>query len=126
MISPTTSALRVLIVDDHELTRCTLKLALRRHARIEQVGVASNGREAIAHIEKYQPDVVILDLHMPVMDGWAASRHIKSHYPHIKIVAYSAADGGKAQALVDGALIDAFCDKGACTQSLLETISAIA
>jgi CheY-like chemotaxis protein len=67
-----------------------------------------------------------MDLHMPVMDGWTASNTIKKEFPHIKIVAYSAADGGKAQAISNGAMIDAFCDKGACTRSLLEAIKSVA
>jgi two-component system, NarL family, vancomycin resistance associated response regulator VraR len=123
--STTTSALRVLVVDDHELTRCTLKLALEFQSHIKLVGVASNGREAIALVQQYQPDLVVLDLHMPIMDGWKTSQEIKRKYPQTKIVAYSAADGGKAQAQANGAVIDAFCEKGACTKSLLEVIRAI-
>jgi len=88
--------------------------------------VATNGKEAISQVQKYEPDVVVMDLHMPVMDGWTASSAIKDQYPHIKIVAYSAADGGKAQAISNGASIDAFCDKGACTRSLLDAIKNVA
>jgi two-component system, NarL family, vancomycin resistance associated response regulator VraR len=122
-MTPTkTSPLRVLVVDDHELTRCTLKLALSRQSYIKTVEVASNGKEAIAKTEKCNPDLIVMDLHMPVMDGWTASNYIKTQYPDIKIVAYSAAEGGEARATENGAMIDAFCDKGACTQSLLETI----
>jgi two-component system vancomycin resistance associated response regulator VraR len=121
-----TKTLRVLVVDDHELTRCTLQLALSMQSCISNVEVATNGKEAIAKVHKHEPDVVVMDLHMPVMDGWTASNFIKTEYPHIKIVAYSAADGGKAQALSNGANIDAFCDKGACTKSLLEAIKSVA
>ena len=121
-----TKTLRVLVVDDHELTRCTLQLALSMQSCIDTVEVAINGKEAIAKVHKHEPDVVIMDLHMPVTDGWTASNAIKTEYPHIKIVAYSAADGGKAQALSNGANIDAFCDKGACTRSLLEAIKSVA
>jgi two-component system, NarL family, vancomycin resistance associated response regulator VraR len=126
MTSSTVSALRVLVVDDHELTRCTLKLSLEFQSYIKLVGVASNGKEALELVQKYQPDLVVLDLHMPIMDGWTTSQEIKRQYPQIKIVAYSAADGGKAQAQADGATIDAFCEKGACIKSLLEMIRAIA
>ena len=125
MTSSTTSALRVLVVDDHELTRCTLKIALEFQSHIKLVGVASNGREAMALVQQHQPDLVVLDLHMPIMDGWKTSQEIKRKYPQIKIVAYSAADGGKAKAQANGAVIDAFCEKGACTKSLLETIRKI-
>jgi len=125
-MTSSTKTLRVLVVDDHELTRCTLQLALSLQSCIGLVEVATNGKEAIAKVHKLEPDVVVMDLHMPVMDGWTASNAIKTEYPHIKIVAYSAADGGKAQAISNGANIDAFCDKGACTRSLLEAIKSVA
>ena len=121
-----TKTLRVLVVYDHELTRCTLQLALSLQSCIGAVEVAINGKEAIAKVQNHEPDVVVMDLHMPVMDGWTASNAIKTEYPHIKIVAYSAADGGKDRALSNGANIDAFCDKGACTRSLLEAIRSVA
>ncbi|MFN6066867.1 MAG: response regulator transcription factor, partial [Pseudanabaena sp.] len=91
-MTSSTKTLRVLVVDDHELTRCTLQLALSLQACIASVEVAINGKEAIAKVKKLEPDVVVMDLHMPVMDGWAASSEIKNQYPHIKIVAYSAAE----------------------------------
>ena len=125
-MTSSTKTLRVLVVDDHELTRCTLQLALSLQACIGTVEVATNGKEAIAKVHKHEPDVVVMDLHMPVMDGWTASSAIKTKYPHIKIVAYSAADGGKARAISNGASIDAFCDKGACTRSLLAAIRSVA
>jgi two-component system vancomycin resistance associated response regulator VraR len=124
-MTSSTKTLRVLVVDDHELTRCTLQLALSLQSCIGVVEVATNGKEAIAKVQNHEPDVVVMDLHMPVMDGWTASNAIKTKYPHIKIVAYSAADGGKAQALSNGANIDAFCEKGACTRSLLEAIKSV-
>ncbi|MFM7600657.1 MAG: response regulator transcription factor [Pseudanabaena sp.] len=124
-MTSSTKTLRVLVVDDHELTRCTLQLALSLQSCIDVVEVATNGKEAIAKVQSHEPDVVVMDLHMPVMDGWTASNAIKAKYPHIKIVAYSAADGGKAQAISNGANIDAFCDKGACTRSLLEAIKSV-
>jgi DNA-binding NarL/FixJ family response regulator len=125
-MTSSTKTLRVLVVDDHELTRCTLKLALSLQPCIGFVEVAINGKEALSQVQKYVPDVVVIDLHMPIMDGWEASSAIKNQYPHIKIVAYSAADGGKSQAISNGASIDAFCDKGACTSSLLEAIKSVA
>ena len=121
-----TKTLRVLVVDDHELTRCTLQLALSLQSYIGTVEVATIGKEAVDKVHKHKPDVVVMDLHMPVMDGWTASNQIKTKYPDVKIVAYSAADGGKVQAISHGAIIDAFCEKGACTRSLLEAIKSVA
>ncbi len=118
-------SLRVLVVDDHELTRCALKIALSKQSFIEMVAVASDGREAIAKTQQYQPHLIIMDLHMPVMDGWTASSEIKHQFPDVKIVAYSATDRTFALTCDCTAAIDAFCDKGACTKSLLETICSL-
>jgi CheY-like chemotaxis protein len=127
LASPMTStkAPRVLVVDDHELTRCTLKLALGMQCDIAGVDVACNGKEALAKMQHQPVDVVLLDLHMPVMDGWTASNHIREQFPNTKIVVYSAAEGSKKQAVANGAQVDAFCDKGACTCSLLATIRQV-
>jgi len=125
-MTSSTKTLRVLVVDDHELTRCTLQLALSLQSCIDTVDVATNGKDAIAKVHSHSPDVVVMDLHMPIMDGWTASSRIKAQFPNVKIVAYSAADGGKAQAIANGAIIDVFCDKGACTKSLLEAIKSVA
>jgi len=97
LASPMTStkAPRVLVVDDHELTRCTLKLALGMQCDIAGVDVACNGKEALAKMQNQPVDVVLLDLHMPVMDGWTASNHIREQFPNTKIVVYSAAEGSK-------------------------------
>ncbi|OIP77808.1 MAG: two-component system response regulator [Oscillatoriales cyanobacterium CG2_30_44_21] len=125
-MTSSTKTLRILVVDDHELTRCTLQLALSMQSCIDNVEVATNGKEAITRVSSHKPDVVVMDLHMPIMDGWTASSKIKTQFPNVKIVAYSAADGGKAQAIANGAVIDFFCDKGACTKSLLEAIKSVA
>jgi chemotaxis response regulator CheB len=84
MLSCQYPGLRVLVVDDHELTRFSLKLALSNQKNIELVGLASNGKEAIEMVERYHPDVIILDLQMPIMDGLSASTYIKSIEPILK------------------------------------------
>jgi len=84
--------LRVLIVDDHELTRLSLKLAFSSQENICVVGLACNGQEAVEMLKSYQPDVIILDLQMPVMDGWRASCHIKAISPKTQILAYSSTE----------------------------------
>lgn len=124
MCSPPT-VLKVLIADDHELTRCTLKLALMRYSYLELVGTAGNGQEVVDQAGQKQPDVVILDMHMPVLDGWSASRLIKEKSPQTRIVAYSSVEGGKAKALAEGAIVDAFCEKGTCPTQIVEIIRSL-
>lgn len=122
MLSCQHSPLRVLVVDDHELTRVSLKLALATQNNIELVGLASNGQEAIEMVERHQPDVIILDLQMPVMDGLSASNHIKSIAPNTRIIAYSSVDDPQIEVMTQMARIDAFCKKDTATKDLINLV----
>jgi DNA-binding NarL/FixJ family response regulator len=79
--------IRVLIVDDHTIARQGLRAVLRVLPEIEMVGEASNGREAVAAVQTTQPDVVLMDLVMPEMDGVAAIAAITQHQPDLPIIA---------------------------------------
>ncbi len=72
---------KVLIVDDSNVTRNLFVGILERDPRFELVGVAADGKQAIEYVEKLKPDVVSMDIQMPVMDGIRATRHIMRHYP---------------------------------------------
>jgi DNA-binding NarL/FixJ family response regulator len=122
MLTYERSTIRVLIVDDHELTRLSLSLALRSQADIELVGLASNGQEAIDLVKQRHPDVIILDLQMPVMDGLSASTQIKSTHPTIQILAYSSLDDPQTEVMIQTAKIDAFCKKDTATLELIEMV----
>ena len=119
------SLLRVLVVDDHELTRFSLKLALQSQKNIQLVGLASNGREAIEMVERHHPDVIILDLQMPVMDGLSASTHIKNMEPKTQIIAYSSVEDPQVEVMTQTARIDAFCKKDAATQDLIALVKEL-
>ena len=125
MLSCQQSMLRVLVVDDHELTRFSLKLALQSHNNIELVGLASNGQEAIEMVKRHHPDVIILDLQMPVMDGLSASTHIKTINPATQIIAYSSVDDPQVEVMSQTARIDAFCKKDTATQDLIALVKKL-
>lgn len=78
--------IRVLIADDQELIRQSLSFVLDAQADIEMVGTASNGREAIELVRREKPDVVLMDIRMPEVDGVECTRLIKSAYPQIKVI----------------------------------------
>jgi len=120
MVSLQSSVLRVLIADDHELTRFSLKLALQNQSNVELVGLASNGQEAIELAQASHPDVIILDLQMPVMDGASASVQLKDIDPAIKIIGYSSVQAPYLMHLIEAAKLDAFCDKSTQTADLIE------
>ena len=79
-------SIRVLLVDDHAMVRQGLRCTLEAYPSIEVVGEASDGEEVLACIAKVQPTVVVMDIVMPKMDGIAATRLIKTQYPHIAVV----------------------------------------
>ncbi|PSB18472.1 DNA-binding response regulator [Phormidesmis priestleyi ULC007] len=125
MLSCERQVLRVLVVDDHELTRVSLKHALQRQAGIELVGLASNGREAVEMADRHLPDVIVIDLQMPVMDGLSASTQIKVDHPNIKILAYSSLEDPQTEVMLQTAKVDAFCKKDIAFQELVKVINRL-
>lgn len=121
-LSCQSSNLRVLVADDHELTRFSLKLALANQENIELVGLASNGLEAVQMVESYHPDVIILDLQMPVMDGLSASTQIKHIAPSTQIIAYSSLEEQKLKEENQLNSMDAFCKKDTATPELIALV----
>lgn len=79
-------AIRLLITDDQTITRSGLRALLAAQPDIEIVGEARQGEEAVAQATTLQPDVVLMDLRMPVMNGIEATRRIHRHSPHIGIL----------------------------------------
>lgn len=79
--------IRVLIVDDHAVVRSGLKAFLMVFDDLELVGEASSGQEAMTQVERAHPDVVLMDLMMPDMDGVAATRMIRSRRQDVQVVA---------------------------------------
>lgn len=78
--------IKVLLVDDETLIRQGLALLLGTDGRLEIIGQASDGEEAIAACEELQPQVVLMDIRMPQMDGREATRQIKEKWPHIQVL----------------------------------------
>jgi two-component system, NarL family, vancomycin resistance associated response regulator VraR len=117
--------LRVLVADDHELTRFSLKMALRSHSGIELVGIATNGLEAIEYTRAFCPDVVILDLQMPVMDGLSAAGKIKSICPGIQILAYSSLEDSRVDQLLRDSVIDSVCRKDTATAEIISRVKLL-
>jgi DNA-binding NarL/FixJ family response regulator len=81
--------IRIAIADDHEIFREGFKLLLKNQPELELVGEAENGKELLELAALKQPDVVISDIKMPVMDGIEASRSIKKKFPEMQIIALS-------------------------------------
>ncbi|HZG88430.1 response regulator transcription factor [Paenibacillus sp.] len=78
--------IKVMIVEDQELIRSSLQIVLGIESDLAVVGAAENGAEAVALCEERRPDVVLMDIHMPVMDGIEATKRIKKANPQTKII----------------------------------------
>jgi NarL family two-component system response regulator LiaR len=108
-----TDRIRVLIVDDHYMVREGLKISLSTHGDIEVVGEASNGAEAVELQLLVDPDVVIMDVVMPVMDGPTATALIKAASPKVEIIALTS--------FVDDELVGQTLEAGAISYLLKDS-----
>ena len=82
--------LKLLLVDDQRMFAESLKIYLTNYAEeVEIMGICSNGKEACDFVEGQRPDIILMDVHMPVMDGVAAVAKIKAAHPDIKIIMLS-------------------------------------
>ena len=108
--------IRVLLVDDHAVVRSGLAAVLASLDDMQLAGEAGNGQDAIRFCERVKPDVILMDLVMPVMDGVAATRTIHERWPDIKIITLTSF-GDKD--LVEGAL------KAGAISYLIKSISAL-
>lgn len=95
------SSIRIVLVDDHAVVRSGLAAFLMAFDDLELVGEAADGSEAVRLCAKVQPDVVLMDLIMPEMDGATATREIRRHFPHVQVIALTSF---KEEDLVQGAL----------------------
>ncbi len=82
-------AIRVLVVDDHEALRTSLRKTLALYPDILPTAEAANGRDAVASCAVSQPDVILMDMTMPGMDGIEAARQIRHQYPGIGIILWA-------------------------------------
>ena len=82
----TIESLRVIICDDQAVVREGLEAILSTIPHISVVGLASHGKEAIEMVEEHHPEIVIMDLNMPVMNGVQATRHIRIHHPDVDVL----------------------------------------
>jgi DNA-binding NarL/FixJ family response regulator len=109
-----------LIADDRPQARDALRSLLATVPEIEVVGEAADGQEAVQQVEERDPDVILMDVQMPVVDGLEATRAIKKRWPQVKVVVLTMYGSYRPDALAAGA--DAFVNKADPTEVLLEAI----
>jgi DNA-binding NarL/FixJ family response regulator len=117
--------LRVLIVDDHEALRAGVRTVLESHG-IEICGEAANGREALSKCIQLRPDIVILDITMPVLDGFSAAREITKHLPHVGILLLSMHESASMVNVAKSSGARGYVAKSEGIGRLLKAVDAIA
>ena len=113
---------RILIVDDIPQVREDLRTLLTLAGDIEIVGEATNGMDAIRKVEVIHPEVVLMDLEMPVMDGYEATRQIKALFPSCRVVALTVHGYEEARLKANQSGVDAFIVKGEPVENIVQTI----
>lgn len=123
--SSTSAKTRVLIVDDQRVVREILRSNLEDESDLEVIGMAADGDEAIAAVERLQPDVALLDIEMPNTDGLTATRIIRERFPTTKVLLLSSYDSDEylSRALEMGA--SGYLLKRGDTNKLVETIRSV-
>ena len=123
--TPATPPIRVVLVDDAADIRGLLKLVLEFDAEFDVVGEAGNGEDAVRLTAELQPDLVVLDIAMPVMDGLDALRQLREVAPASKVVMYSAYDSGWLAERARGFGAAAYIDKTAGVVDLVGQLRSI-
>jgi len=113
---------RVLIADDQRATRLGLRALLALYPQVKVLGEAADGQEALCLVAEHHPDVVVLDVRMPRVDGLEVTRRIKSQWPDTRVVILTMYASYRAKALAAGA--DQFLVKGCKSEALREAILA--
>jgi DNA-binding NarL/FixJ family response regulator len=124
-VPPAASPIRVLLVDDAADIRALLKLVLEFDDEFSVVGEAGNGEEAVRLSGEFQPDLIVLDIAMPVMDGMDALQQLRAVAPNSKVVMYSAYDSGWLADRARGFGAAAYIDKTAGVVDLVGQLRSI-
>jgi two-component system response regulator NreC len=117
--------IRVLVVDDHTIVRDGICALLRLAGDIEVVGEAANGREALEMVRKLMPDVMLIDIAMPNMNGLEATRHIRKEFPRVKVLVLTQYDDKEHVFWAIEAGANGFISKTAASSDLASGIRSV-
>jgi len=118
--------MKVILVDDHEIMREGMCALLKRHPDVEVVGQAADGRDAVELAEKLSPDVVIMDIGMPNLNGIEATRQMISKNPRLKVMALSTHSDGAIVAKMIKAGATGYMLKESAFSELMEGLNVMA
>jgi DNA-binding NarL/FixJ family response regulator len=117
--------IRVLVTDDHAIVRDGICALLALTGDMEAVGVATNGKEALGMVAKLSPDIVLMDIVMPIMDGLEATRRIRKQFPQIKVIVLTQYEDREYVLPVIEAGASGFISKIAASSELTSAIRSV-
>ncbi|MGM9994775.1 MAG: response regulator [Candidatus Avigastranaerophilus sp.] len=120
------SEISVIIVEDYKLTRVGLKSALNEYSHINVVAEAEDAEDGLKVIEKFQPDVVLMDLGLPGMNGLEATMKMKEKFPSTKVIILTSHERGEEVIAALGSGANAYCLKDITPETLSEVIKNVA
>lgn len=117
--------IKIMIADDQQLIRDSLKIILEANKDFSVTDTVANGQEVLESIKKKKPDIILMDVRMPVMDGTVCTKYVKEKYPNIKVIILTTFDDDDFifSALKYGA--SGYLLKGASTQELYKAIQTV-
>jgi DNA-binding NarL/FixJ family response regulator len=120
------TALRIMLVDDHPLIREAIGHLIAQAEEFELVGEAADGKECLARVEALRPDIVVLDIAMPLLNGEQAARELRRRYPAVKIVALSGYADRQFVRAMSKAGVKGYVLKSASGRELITALRAVA
>jgi len=118
--------LRVMLVDDEPATRKCVRILLSRQPGIEVVAEAANGLEAVEAADRLRPDILVMDVDMPAMDGLEATRRIKARHPGVRVIGFSMFDGAEASRKMLEAGAEIYLTKTRPAEELIAAVKGVA
>ena len=117
--------INVLLIEDHQLYRMGLKMILEKSGEINLLAEASDGIEGVKKAREYSPDVILMDIGLPSIDGIEATLRIKEFLPETKILMLTSRDGEKDVLSAFSAGADGYVMKGATPEQMVNAIKAV-
>jgi DNA-binding NarL/FixJ family response regulator len=119
------NVIRVLLADDHVLVRQGIRQFLEDEGDVDVVAEANDGAEALSLVEQYQPDIAVLDIHMPEVTGIEATRRIKARFPQVRVLILTAYDDDPYVFALLQAGADGYVLKTASAEELVRAVHTV-
>ncbi len=117
--------IRVLVADDSPLARSAIRTLLASRQEVEMIGDAADGEEAVRRAKALCPDLILMDLQMPKLDGLRATRMVRDHLPQVRIIVVTVNNGPEVQQTCLAGGADGFVTKDRIYQDLLAEIRRV-